>query len=49
MIFVEAPTSEQQIIDIAKRLPGFKLMQHVPRRQDAAPPVSQLEKIGYQS
>ena len=47
MIFVEAPTSEQQIIDIAKRLPGFKLINMFHGGKTPLLPVSRLEKIGY--
>jgi 2-methylisocitrate lyase-like PEP mutase family enzyme len=47
MIFVEAPTTEQQIIDIAERLPGFKLINMFHGGKTPLLPVSRLEKIGY--
>jgi 2-methylisocitrate lyase-like PEP mutase family enzyme len=47
IIFVEAPTSEQQIIDIAKRLPGFKLINMFYGGKTPLLPVERLEKIGY--
>ena len=47
MIFVEAPTTEQQIVDIAKRLPGFKLINMFHGGKTPLLPVERLEKIGY--
>ena len=47
MIFVEAPTSETEIADIAKRLPGFKLINMFAGGKTPLLPVSKLEAFGY--
>ncbi len=47
MIFVEAPTSELQIADIAKRLPGLKLINMFAGGKTPLIPVPRLEALGY--
>ena len=47
MIFVEAPTSEAEIADIAKRLPGLKLINMFAGGKTPLLPVSKLETFGY--
>ena len=47
MIFVEAPTSETEIADIAKRLPGLKLINMFAGGKTPLLPVSKLEAFGY--
>jgi 2-methylisocitrate lyase-like PEP mutase family enzyme len=47
MIFVEAPTSEVQIADIAKRLPGLKLINMFAGGKTPLLPVQRLEEFGY--
>ena len=47
MIFVEAPTSEQEIADIARRLPGWKLINMFQGGKTPLMPVARLEQIGY--
>lgn len=47
MIFVEAPTSEAEIADIAKRLPGLKLINMFAGGKTPLLPVSKLEAFGY--
>ena len=47
MIFVEAPTSEAEIADIAKRLPGLKLINMFAGGKTPLLPVQQLEALGY--
>jgi len=48
MIFVEAPTSESEIAEIAKRLPGWKLINMFEGGKTPLLPVSRLEALGYQ-
>jgi 2-methylisocitrate lyase-like PEP mutase family enzyme len=48
MIFVEAPTSEQEIVAIAKSLPGWKLINMFEGGKTPLLPVSRLEALGYQ-
>ena len=48
MIFVEAPTSESEIAEIAKRLPGWKLINMFEGGKTPLLPVSKLEALGYQ-
>ncbi len=46
--FVEAPTSENEIAEIAKRLPGWKLINMFEGGKTPLLPVSRLEALGYQ-
>jgi 2-methylisocitrate lyase-like PEP mutase family enzyme len=48
MIFVEAPTSEAEIAEIAKRLPGWKVINMFEGGKTPLLPVSRLEALGYQ-
>ncbi len=47
MLFVEAPTSEAEIAEIAKRLPGFKLINMFEGGKTPLLPASRLEALGY--
>jgi 2-methylisocitrate lyase-like PEP mutase family enzyme len=47
VIFVEAPTSEAEIAEVAKRLPGWKLINMFEGGKTPLLPVSQLEVFGY--
>jgi 2-methylisocitrate lyase-like PEP mutase family enzyme len=47
MIFVEAPTSESEIAEIAKRLPGLKLINMFAGGKTPLIPVQTLEAFGY--
>lgn len=47
MIFVEAPTSEAEIADIAQRLPGLKLINMFAGGKTPLVPVPRLEALGY--
>jgi len=47
MIFVEAPTTEQQIADIARRLPGYKLINMFHGGKTPLLPASRLQDFGY--
>jgi 2-methylisocitrate lyase-like PEP mutase family enzyme len=47
MIFVEAPTSEAEIADIARLLPGLKLINMFAGGKTPLLPVSRLEALGY--
>jgi len=47
MIFVEAPTSEAEIADIARRLPGLKLINMFAGGKTPLIPVPRLEALGY--
>jgi 2-methylisocitrate lyase-like PEP mutase family enzyme len=47
MVFVEAPTTEQQIADIAKRLPGYKLINMFHGGKTPLVPVPKLQEFGY--
>jgi 2-methylisocitrate lyase-like PEP mutase family enzyme len=47
MVFVEAPTSEGQIADIARRLPGYKLINMFHGGKTPLLPVSRLRELGY--
>jgi 2-methylisocitrate lyase-like PEP mutase family enzyme len=47
MIFVEAPTSEMQIAEIAKRLPGRKVINMFAGGKTPLLPVGRLEALGY--
>ncbi len=47
MIFVEAPTSETEIADIARLLPGLKLINMFAGGKTPLLPVSRLEALGY--
>ena len=46
--FVEAPTSEGEIAAIAKRLPGWKLINMFEGGKTPLLPVSRLQELGYQ-
>ena len=46
--FVEAPTSETEIAEIAKRLPGWKLINMFEGGKTPLLPVSHLQALGYQ-
>jgi 2-methylisocitrate lyase-like PEP mutase family enzyme len=45
--FVEAPTSETEIAEIAKRLPGWKLINMFEGGKTPLLPASRLEALGY--
>jgi len=45
--FVEAPTSEAEIVEIAKRLPGWKLINMFEGGKTPLLPVSRLQALGY--
>ncbi len=47
MVFVEAPTTEQQIADIAKRLPGYKLINMFHGGKTPLVAVPKLQELGY--
>ena len=47
MLFVEAPTSEDEIAEIAKRLPGFKLINMFEGGKTPLLPAARLEELGY--
>jgi len=47
MVFVEAPTTEQEIADIATRLPGYKLINMFHGGKTPLLPVSRLQEFGY--
>jgi 2-methylisocitrate lyase-like PEP mutase family enzyme len=47
MIFVEAPTSEQEIADIAKRVPGWKLINMFQGGKTPLLPAGRLQELGY--
>jgi 2-methylisocitrate lyase-like PEP mutase family enzyme len=47
MSFVEAPTSETEIVEIAKRLPGLKLINMFAGGKTPLLPVQRLEELGY--
>jgi 2-methylisocitrate lyase-like PEP mutase family enzyme len=47
MIFVEAPTSEAEIGEIARRLPGLKLINMFAGGKTPLVPVPRLEALGY--
>jgi 2-methylisocitrate lyase-like PEP mutase family enzyme len=47
VIFVEAPTSEEQIADIAQRLPGYKLINMFHGGKTPLLPASRLQELGY--
>ena len=48
VIFVEAPTSEAEIADIAKRLPGWKLINMFEGGKTPLLPASRLQALGFQ-
>jgi len=47
MIFVEAPTTEDEIADIARRLPGYKLINMFHGGKTPLLPASRLQELGY--
>ena len=48
VLFLDAPTSEAQIADIGRRLPGWKLINMFQGGKTPLLPVSQLEQMGFQ-
>jgi 2-methylisocitrate lyase-like PEP mutase family enzyme len=47
VIFVEAPTSETEIADIAQRLPGWKLINMFQGGKTPLLPIARLQELGY--
>jgi 2-methylisocitrate lyase-like PEP mutase family enzyme len=47
VIFVEAPTSEDEIAEIARRLPGWKLINMFQGGKTPLVPVPRLKELGY--
>jgi 2-methylisocitrate lyase-like PEP mutase family enzyme len=47
VIFVEAPTSEEEIAAVAKRFPGWKLINMFQGGKTPLLPVARLEQLGY--
>jgi 2-methylisocitrate lyase-like PEP mutase family enzyme len=47
VIFVEAPTTEAEIAEVAKRLPGWKLINMFEGGKTPLLPVAKLEALGY--
>jgi 2-methylisocitrate lyase-like PEP mutase family enzyme len=47
VIFVEAPTSEAEIADIAQRLPGWKLINMFQGGKTPLLPIARLQELGY--
>jgi 2-methylisocitrate lyase-like PEP mutase family enzyme len=47
MTFLDAPTSEAQIVEIARRLPGWKLINMFQGGKTPLLPVPRLEQIGF--
>jgi 2-methylisocitrate lyase-like PEP mutase family enzyme len=47
VIFVEAPTTETEIADIARRLPGWKLINMFQGGKTPLMPVARLEALGF--
>jgi 2-methylisocitrate lyase-like PEP mutase family enzyme len=47
MIFVEAPRSEEEIAEIARTLPGWKLINMFEGGKTPLLPVARLEELGY--
>ena len=48
VLFLDAPTSEAQIAEIGRRLPGWKLINMFQGGKTPLLPVSQLEQLGFQ-
>jgi 2-methylisocitrate lyase-like PEP mutase family enzyme len=48
MIFVEAPTTEQEIAEIARRVPGWKLINMFQGGKTPLLPAGRLQELGYQ-
>ena len=48
VLFLDAPTSEAQIAQIARRLPGWKLINMFHGGKTPLVPVSRLEELGFQ-
>jgi 2-methylisocitrate lyase-like PEP mutase family enzyme len=48
MIFVEAPTTEQEIAEVAKRVPGWKLINMFQGGKTPLLPAGRLQELGYQ-
>jgi 2-methylisocitrate lyase-like PEP mutase family enzyme len=47
VVFLDAPTSESQIIEIGRRLPGWKLINMFQGGKTPLLPVSRLEELGF--
>ncbi|MGA7959268.1 MAG: isocitrate lyase/phosphoenolpyruvate mutase family protein, partial [Xanthobacteraceae bacterium] len=47
MLFVEAPTTENEIAEVAKRLPGWKLINMFEGGKTPLLPAPRLEALGY--
>jgi 2-methylisocitrate lyase-like PEP mutase family enzyme len=47
VIFVEAPTSEAEIADVARRLPGWKLINMFQGGKTPLLPIARLQELGY--
>ncbi len=47
VIFVEAPTSESEIVEVARRLPGWKLINMFEGGKTPLLPVPRLQELGY--
>lgn len=47
VIFVEAPTSEAEIADVAQRLPGWKLINMFQGGKTPLLPIARLQELGY--
>jgi 2-methylisocitrate lyase-like PEP mutase family enzyme len=47
VIFVEAPTTEEEIAEVARRFPGWKLINMFQGGKTPLLPVSRLEALGY--
>lgn len=47
VVFLDAPTSEAQIVDIGRRLPGWKLINMFQGGKTPLLPVSKLEELGF--
>ena len=48
MVFVEAPTTEEQIAEIAQRVPGWKLINMFQGGKTPLLPTRRLAELGYQ-
>jgi 2-methylisocitrate lyase-like PEP mutase family enzyme len=47
VVFLDAPTSEAQIVDIGRRLPGWKLINMFQGGKTPLLPVARLEELGF--
>src|SRR5262249_6854602 len=48
MAFVEAPTTEEEIAEIARRVPGWKLINMFQGGKTPLMPIPRLKELGYQ-